>query len=269
MPIHSLLMLTASLQGGPPASLRVTGCEPVPGLAQLMAERNPRFLILGEAHGTSEIPKFFGDVVCNVSQSGPVVVALEWSEREQTAVERYLKSAGELADRAALLKSSIWSRQFADGRSSRAMLQLLERLRQLRAMGRQLTVVPVQPTGPFDRVSQDYYEVAFANGLVRAALSVRSSVVIALLGNWHAAKESENPDAFRPMAEHLPTADVVSVQFRAAGGSAWNCQSDGCGPHTVTKLTSSGRAITMTPSDRAFDAFFSLGGPVSASEPAN
>ncbi len=143
-------------------------CRDTPGL-QSAVMQDTRFLVVGETHGTTEIPALFGDIVCDLAKTRPIIVAFEWSERSKADIDAYMQSDGGDAARKQLMNSRIWSRDFADGRSSVAMLNLLSELRNLRQRGANLKIVAVQPAGNFQLLSQDYYEIAFAANIVRAA----------------------------------------------------------------------------------------------------
>ena len=49
-------------------------CMPVSGLLEAMESTKARFVVFGEVHGTSEIPDFFADAVCQLSESRPILV---------------------------------------------------------------------------------------------------------------------------------------------------------------------------------------------------
>ncbi len=167
------------------------------------------------------------------------------------------------------MNSRIWSRDFADGRSSVAMLNLLSELRNLRQRGANLKIVAVQPAGNFQLLSQDYYEIAFAANIVRAATTEPNALVVALLGSVHARKTPlEGVDGLHPAMSVLPRQNSVTLQYRNEGGSAWNCRGAICKEHPCPDAKPGKRGVILTPGDDAADGYFSTGAPVTASPPA-
>jgi len=107
-------------------------CRPIDGLEPLLKAGN--VLLLGELHGTVESPAFVFDVACHAAGKGlPVVVGLELWPGEQERVDAFLESMGTDEDRDALLEGPTWQSSYQDGRNSRAMLDLIDGLRKLRA----------------------------------------------------------------------------------------------------------------------------------------
>ena len=124
-------------------------CPPVAGQELLWASPSTRYVVFGELHGTAQLPALFADVVCGASRNGAVVVGLEYDRPYQPALDAYLASDGGPGAREALMIGMEWpSSGFTDGRTSEAMLALIERLRLLKAAGADLSVVAFRP--PFD-----------------------------------------------------------------------------------------------------------------------
>ena len=89
-----------------------------------------RVILVGELHGTWEVPGIVAGLATNLSaDERPLIVGLEIWRSEQAALDRYLGSAGTAEDREALLAGPFWATR--DGRSSEAMVKLIERLRVL------------------------------------------------------------------------------------------------------------------------------------------
>lgn len=142
---------------------------------------SPAVVLVGEIHGTDQAPAFVGQLACAASADGTAVtVALEISAQEQPRLDAYLASAGTPAARAAVLAGPFWTRSTQDGRSSTAMLALLERLRRLNADGRRVAVIAVDE----ERIGAR--DVGMAEQITRAVQPGRR--VIALLGNVHASQ---------------------------------------------------------------------------------
>lgn len=248
------------------AAAAIAACPPLPGVEQLWARAQVRTVILGEVHGTEEGPALFGDVVCHASLQAPVVVALELRAAEQPELDDFM--AGGQAD--ALLATPSWSGRVRDGRSSRAMLRLLERLRALKAAGRVSAVVAVQPDY-LPRRSQDYSEILMAAGWAQAGRDHPEARIFALVGNLHARKtRMDRPGlALTPAAMHLPPAETLSLDVEG-GGQAWYCRSaTDCGPGPIGSAAPTARGVRLgVREDGAYDGVFSSGTAWTASPPA-
>ena len=87
-------------------------------------------LVVGELHGTREAPAYFFQMICDLLRTHPaeaLIVALEYPSAEQAALDRYLDSSASNADER-LLATPFWTREMQDGRSSRAIHELIASL---------------------------------------------------------------------------------------------------------------------------------------------
>ena len=200
-------------------------CRDVNGLEGLL--RPGAVLLLGELHGTAQGPAFVGDVVCAAARTGlPVTVGLELPSNEQAAFDRFVASAGGPADRAALLSIPFWAPEYPDGRSSEAMLELLERVRALRQAGSELRLVAFAAPAS---IPYRQHDRAMADTLAKAAPGAARGVMVAFAGNIHTRLTRGMPfdTTFAPMgyllARRLPERRVVSLNMAHDGGDAWNC----------------------------------------------
>jgi hypothetical protein len=242
------------------ASQEPPRCPPLPGAGQLFSLPELRFLLVGEMHGTAETPAIFADLVCAAARATkrPIIAAVELHDRR--AIDRFLASG----DRVSLLASEEWKGK--DGRTSAAMLSLLDRLRALKSGGMVSSVVAfsVARSGEPPAIEEH-----MAGALLQAAGQSPGALVIALTGNAHASK-SVIPQIgpHRPMASFLPAAQTVSLLAADRGGQAWNCQSDGCGPHPLKSSGESARGVTLTSPHSGYDGVLSTGLPATPSLPA-
>jgi hypothetical protein len=195
-------------------------------------------LLLGDWHGTVELPAFFAEAVCRAAAAGrPVVAALELPGAEQAQVDRFLATGDDVAAARLLLASAFWTRDHQDGRSSRAMASALGRLRQLRRAGLPVEVFlfDVEPAA----LGADRDE-RMATRLAGLVLARPTAVVLALVGNFHARTTIGAPwdPLARPMGWHLRQAGlwVKSLDCAGPAGTAWSCPSAaaaGCGTRPV------------------------------------
>ena len=95
-------------------------CPPVAGAELLLGAG--RVVVVGEIHGTREVPEVAGDLVCHALRSKlKVVVGFELTDSFRTDLDAFLGSSGSDADRSALISGSVWQRSYQDGRTSRAV----------------------------------------------------------------------------------------------------------------------------------------------------
>lgn len=190
-------------------------------------------VLIGEAHGTEQAPAVVGAILCGLQRSGrPAVLALERDASEQASLDEFLSSSGQPDAVDALLKQGDWAAPNQDGRSSAAMLQLLDRLRQWRSVGVTVPVIALRGALRFDgappepRQLQMLVDRAMADG-VTAALEVHPGrTVVVLAGSFHTALGSKlHQDAIGgpSMGDLLAQRGPVHVigLASAAGGTAW------------------------------------------------
>jgi hypothetical protein len=211
---------------------------------------------VGEMHGTVEIPRWFGELVCHATKlPGAVRVALEVPAEEDAAIAVYLKSAGAPADRAALLRGAFWTDKFQDGRRSQAMLELIDRVRKLRKDGADVDIAT------FD-IQVKNRDRAMAERLLAAVNKLPKATWLALSGNIHARK-SRGQMPYTLMAGELVTfgAPFLTLDARYGAGSAWVCLMDGeCGPHGWGRGSARPVAVALEPSkDGAYDGRLDVG----------
>lgn len=246
------------------AGALVTACAPFAGLDILLA-RPERVIVVGEIHGTAEAPAAIGEIACVAAQNEPVIVALELEDTLQPTFDAFLAAPDALSARAALTGSSLLNRKFQDGRSSQAMLALLERLRQLKAEGFEVSVHAFQPLSlpNGETLDQSWYELNMGFALGQARHLRPDARVIALMGNFHARKTPFHvfPAGGVPATGHLPAGETFSLTIAQQGGSAWNCGDTECcvGP-VLERYDSQARGVIFEPSeDGAYDGLLALG----------
>jgi hypothetical protein len=215
-------------------------------------------------HGTTEAPAIFADLVCSARETKrSIIVGIEL--REQHALDVFMSSRNH-AGLEELLSTEEWRRH--DGRTSTAMLALVEQLRALKLEGVVSGVVAFSVTRAGESAAKG--EERMASALLRAAERNPDALVIALTGNLHACKTMLSEVApYRLMASFLPPAQTVSLAVTDRGGQAWNCQSGACGPHALDSSGGVRRGITLASPHPAYDGVLSTGLPATASMPAS
>lgn len=256
-------ILTALTAASAPA------CQPVVG-AEALWRKDTRWVIVGEIHGTTEMPRAFANLACLAAKSGrPVTIALEFSADWQPVIDSYMQSKGDAAATAALLALPVWKAEFQDGRGSQAFLSLFENLRRLHSAGMIKRVVATDKKAAPLAAGQTRDD-AMANNW-KNVVAPADGLILALVGNIHAMRRPlDRPGgAIYPAASLLDASKTVTVNVRSNGGTAWNCQVDGCATHPSgpDRQAAPGIAFSTDPSV-PWHAVYELGTITTASAPA-
>ncbi len=235
-----------------------------PGLVPDALLTGGQVIVLGEVHGTEASPQAVGEVACQSLALGrKTVLVLELPVEETALIEAFLAGG----DREALLEGPFWRRDYQDGRSSLAMLRVLERARALRESGLPLSVLAMDVSQA--GVDRDTH---MAERVVTAHAGDPQSVFVVLVGNIHARPKLSLP---RSMAWRVRKAGVplTSLLLTYAEGTTWLCDVGGiesCGVHPLRGVDR-GAAWVFTPleasSPNGFDGELYVG-PARASPPA-
>lgn len=252
-------------------SLLAAACPEVPGLDSLLEPGN--LLLIGEMHGTEQGPAFLRDAACRGLARGlPVTVGLEVDRAEDEAFQAYLGSDGGAVARERLLAAPFWRPEFQDGRSSRAILGLMEDLRKLAAGAGELQVVLIdRPKPPAER------DAAMAERVAESVAARPDDVFLVLTGNIHNRLTKGMPwnAELEPMgyllAKRLPEARIVSLDMAYPGGTAWSCFGSECRAKELggskTAAGRSGVELLEKPAGEPYTGRY-FTGPLTASEPA-
>lgn len=250
------------------AAAVTTPCQGIAGAPALLARPQARIVMVGEVHGTAEAPAIAGSLLCEARKIGPAVLALEAAPKDgQAAIDRYLGSAGTPADREALRAAPMWAD--ANARGSEAVLQLVETARKAGAAVVLFDTTPARTGG-----TDGPREQAMAQALAKAAGGGR---VVALTGLGHADRTSFTSVPAPSAIRWLPPGSVTSLAPIVSGGEMWGCRSEtpgaapSCKPQPLpVRRPVSPRAVMIDAAVReGFDGGYSVGGPFTASPPAN
>lgn len=186
-----------------------------------------RPLLIGEIHGTQETPALLASMLRQGS-GRPWLLGLEIPRQEQERIDAFLHSDGGARARAAVTAGGFWTRELQDGRSSAAMLQLIDAVRALRRGGRDIRIVC------FDDVAEDGgsrdRDARMAQTLRTALATERNRRAVALMGNYHARIGRGAPWNAQQefLGWHLRDLSPQSVDVGAPTGSSWVCHPE-CG----------------------------------------
>lgn len=263
----------------------------------VIAELNPKFIVLGEIHGTRESPLFFGELISSLAlQDKKILIAVELNASNNSQIQ--VAWRGDHTKFKNRLKAAVTPNR-NDGVTSIAMFEMLSKLHNLKERDYKLSLVAFNGFANDDQRNRLYissnqkgHEKAQAENIISAANLEAFDYILILVGESHARKNKIdfNGNKFKSMAMHLEEAGtVVSLLMTTSGGSAWNCilkegvqpkpqqpiTSDmiKCGNHSLKGLRKTkseqviglGRILGSSYEDN-YDGYYWLG-PVSGSSP--
>lgn len=200
-----------------------------------------------------------GNLACGALALGyPVVVGLDIPGSAQGGINAWMQSGGTATDQKALLSAAPWTDapELQDGRTSRAVFDLLE---QLRRLGKGVSVVAMDAGLTGDKDSR--------MAATMAATMTAEAFGVAYVDE-HAGElvpVEEPPGSFAWQLSQ--TYDVVPLRVKHGPGTRWGCGEDGCGEITLRGLKAGSQpSITLAAEVRAgFQGTLSL--PTSRSSP--
>jgi erythromycin esterase-like protein len=201
-----------------------------------------KIILVGEIHGTREIPAFVSGLVCSLLRDGrSVILAIERDGTEQEGLNRYLESDGAEADRTSLMEGERWKSKFQDGRASQAMLALIENMRQWRRAGQRVGVLAMQLSGglrvPMDEADNAFLtpsdsllysrinDSAMADNVLSTVVQYRRYTLVVLAGARHTSTlpGSAGGGKHDPMGYLVSTREPsFTIGVSSGGGTAWN-----------------------------------------------
>ncbi|OYW86713.1 MAG: hypothetical protein B7X53_12020 [Hyphomonas sp. 34-62-18] len=216
---------TAPVAVVPGSGTPVPACHPYQGFEVIAEKAESHIVVFGEAiHGTNESPAALFGLACHLAKEGaPVLVGLEAERTFSDELDAFLDHGD--AVRLYGTTSGMWD--VHDGRSSQAILLLLQNLAELRAAGLEVSVFAFDASSELDyREQADWGTVsrdARMAETVDAAAARFSGAVLLLTGGFHARKQVFDFDgtSFVPMATGIQARPVFSLEMRHAGGSGW------------------------------------------------
>lgn len=228
-------------------------------------------LLLGEVHGSKEIPRKVGELVALASERRPVVLALELPAGRTPYLQTFLRGPGGDAERRRLVDDPWWRDPFQDGRRSAAMVNLLDAVRALGAGGRSVTVVAIDTDDV--RASQEDRESTLTANALAARRRHPTATMIVYAGSLHTGRNHlPFPPAFEWMAERLARARqrFVTLSAHWQEGAVWSCRSVVRSQCKVLMVPGSPQAapepehgapaaLWRASTPGAFDGFFAVG----------
>lgn len=198
------------------------GCGPVADPQRIA--QSARIVLIGEMHGTREYPSLVARLACAALDHGrALTLAFEMPLEEEARLEAYLASDGGPAARSALTAGSRFWHEVRDGRSSGAMLLLIEQARRWREQGKQVRAIAL--VGPGD------YDGHMAARIRQAAAAAPDRLLLALTGQMHNRMTPPNMRGRHgpvptPMGALLRDLDPVSIGNENPRGAFFGCMPD-------------------------------------------
>lgn len=194
-----------------------------------------RVLLVGEVHGTVECPAVFGDLVFAAARRGPVSAGIDLPSTEQAELDHFFAGPEDPERRARWLARPLFTSPRQDGRTSRAMMGLLDRLARYRTHGLPIEIFAFDAPAQGD-LPDEHRDLRMARIIAERA-GDRTRQVIALMGNVHNQLDRSTPWApeFRTAAMHLRDMlvddDLRSLTLDWVIGTAWQETEHGIGEH--------------------------------------
>lgn len=248
------------------------GCAAPAGTDALL-DRPETILVVGDWHGTVEIPAAFLGIVCEAARRGPVTIALEMPETERTLFRNAMAAPTESAARETFLYGDFGNPRSTDGRNSVAMLEMMVGFWRLKAAGHDVVIHPFMAVeSRIPNRDQAWWELEMAYGISRALVDRPDARVVVFVGDLHARKigYARFPDVGLPAAGHLHASDTFTLHTAVQGGESWSCEAT-CGRRVSRGRHDAGpdvRGVILGPvQDGAYDGVLAVG-PTTASPPA-
>ncbi|MBU8896410.1 hypothetical protein KRR26_12380 [Corallococcus sp. M34] len=185
-----------------------------------------RMLLIGEQLGSAQVPAAVGVLVRQAAERGiPVALGLSIPSPEQPRIDHYLGSPGAPMDQDALLDGRFWRRPYQDGRSSRAIFDLIDQVRAMRAQGLKVSVVAYDT----DLLNGGERDAALADVWLKRHAARPDEMQVVLAGNTHVRMVTGVPwdRDFTPMAQYLrQVKSLLVLEVGFAAGRRWGCDLD-------------------------------------------
>ncbi|NRD43448.1 hypothetical protein [Corallococcus exiguus] len=234
-------------------------------------------MLLGELHGTQEVPRFIAQSVCQLVTSGmPVTVGLELPVENEDRISAFLQSQGGDVDWLKLMEAPFWRSPYPDGRGSEAVANMLEQLRHLRAQGLDVAVFVYD----HPKLSGQQREDALTKTVLAQVKAKPERFHLVMSGNIHprTAKGLPWDKQYKPMGYLLKdqVEDVTALDMAYDSGTAWICAANkqtsklDCGVKEAKGKDNGDRFFMHTWSSANKDGYHGVFyvGHVTASEPA-
>lgn len=206
-------------------------CNPVKGIDEILSISNNKVILIGESHGTVETPLLVESLLCHSLKSGyKTALALEIYDEDNRYIDFIHSDGGQVSLNALFTGDWMWEGQFTDGRSSLAMLKLLNVARIYKVSNAKIDLITFQAGDIYDQKFSDANSrsQAYENKMAENVLSKVDNYdkIIGLVGSVHArrAHYKRGQLSYDLMAFHMPLPESLTFKVVSNGGTAWNCR---------------------------------------------
>ncbi|MEP3890482.1 MAG: hypothetical protein ABJN69_08430 [Hellea sp.] len=232
--VLSTLMVVGLLSGcaAKEARMPIGECAEVIGAQKILEDKNKPVLMFGHIHGTTESPKFVGDVLCHAVEMGNSVdLYLLINIDNQPFLDAFMASSGEEEDIKRLLLSNFWATDNS-GHSSVGIFNLIDIARQYKFDGAEINVWAYTDynssdadSEPYDSEREQRMSIEGADFVTRKMRLSSADKHIIISGDVDASKESLKFAGvnYDPVRKFLVEKPVYSFRMMANGGNAWVC----------------------------------------------
>jgi len=178
--------------------------------------------MLGEIHGTNEFPQLVYDYVKKLSNDHKSVhLLLEIPTDNQVLIDQFLKKHNSNNQITSLTNSYFWQRKTQDGRSSKAMLNLISNIK---AFNKSASIPIAISTFSAPPTKEQSTDQAYFHNVMKIINNSNNDMYVIYTGRIHARKNFEL-QANQPLLATLLQnhVKVLSYQLIAGNGSFWAC----------------------------------------------
>ena len=204
---------------------------PVQGFCNgINIDKNKKIILLGEIHGTNEFPQFVYDYVKPLSNNKKSVhLLLEIPSDNQAKISHYLQQNSSSYDTTNNIKnltdSYFWQRKIQDGRSSKAMFNLIKNIKMFNKHAIHPisinTFASASATGVKSTLSIDE---RYHQQVIETLENTNNDIYVIYTGRIHARKNFEikpNQMSLASLLQH--DYKISSYELIADKGSFWAC----------------------------------------------
>lgn len=201
----------------------IFNCANYAGAETVIERARSHLIVLGEMHGTNESVHAFENLICSaLEQNVPVRVGLEANWSQGGPLNAALTGPIDM-QKVHDAAPAMWG--VHDGRSSEAVLDLLNQISDWRLDGHRVSVFAFDAE-PEEWVSSKNQSIARDEAMAKQVdqhLSDFDGAVILLTGEFHARKAAFKfaDQSFIPMASLIKQRPVLSLAMRYGAGDAW------------------------------------------------
>ncbi|MFC0351769.1 hypothetical protein [Undibacterium danionis] len=194
---------------------------------------NSRIIVIGENHGTVEMPEYLSQLGCYFVSSGKqVLIGLEIGASEQVRINSYLQSDGDSIDKSNLFDSRFWEHGRNFGVASHAIFMIIENCRQLRKQGYDISIFAydgAESAWPVKLSKKESYWSGYREALMGLNIELRARLypehtLIIFTGDVHARRRPKSDKNHESMAYYLSERfKTHTITFSHPAGESWGC----------------------------------------------